>query len=130
MRVDIIPVARGIAKTLEPVFRVTYALPKAQTEASSATVVPTGGSPESRCVAALKFDVVLAAPITDFDASIEWLADKIGELSATLDMDPTCGGACTGVRVESWGEFYTASIGAGADAVCIRVTLSETNATE
>ena len=130
MIVGVLQVAAGIKAALDPHFGIVYRLPPAQTEASSATVVPTGGSPESRSAAALKFDVVLVANLADFEAALAWLADGIGLVSDALTADPTCGGTCTGIRVASWGEFYLATIGGGADALAVRITLSETNPTE
>jgi len=132
VRTGIVQVARGLAATIRTsaYFAIVYDLPSAQPEARSATIVPSGGKPESRYVSALTNDVLLVAPISDFESALEWLSDGVEAVSVAIDADPTCGGTCTGVRIASWAEFHTVTIGGGADALAIRITLSETNPTE
>lgn len=129
MRVAVKSVADGIAAALDATgeFAVTYALPSPHTEAQSATVLPTGGRPEVPCTAALRFDVVLTADPSDVAEAFAWLMDRVSSVTDALAADPTCGGTCTGVAVESWGSVEMVSIGGGADALSLRVTLTETN---
>lgn len=132
MTVDIVRVAQGIADVLADTneFEVVYSLPPPQTESRSATVLPTGGQPDSYCHAALRNDIILVSAPTDFSAAVGWLADRVDTVRDALDADPTCGGVCDGVGVASWGEFYTTTAGGGVDVLALRITLSETKAEE
>ena len=132
MRINIKSVAAGIAAAIGASnhFDVVYSLPSPQPVASSATVIPSGGAPTNRCVAALKHDVLIVAASSNFETALDWLTDGVAAVSDALDADPTCGGVCNGVRVASWAEVHMVNIGGGADALAIRITLSETNPTK
>lgn len=131
MIVGAVGVAKGIGAAVRASnrFSVVYDLPAAQVETNSVTVLPTGGSPDSPCSAALTFDLEAVAAPSDWATAFGWLTDAVGWIADALSADPSCGGSCSGVSVASWGQVFLTSIGGGADALAIRVTLTPTNAT-
>ena len=130
MKVRLGQVARGIANAVEAgrYFETVHPTPDPSAGAYSAVVVMTGGTAQTYTQAALQFDVVLSAPLTDFLASLDWLSEGIEAVGEALRADPRCQGSCTGVSVASWGEVYTSNL-SGGDVLAVRVTLTPTYAT-
>ena len=130
MKVGIGKVARGIADALTRggYFTAVYPTPNPGAAPFSAMVVMAGGTAQTYSAAALRFDVVLHAPLTDYLASLDWISEGIEAVGAALKADPKCGGACTGVTVESFAEVYSATLN-GVDVLAVLVRLSPTYAT-
>lgn len=122
-------VAAGIGTALRNTgrFKVVYDLPSPQPEAGSATVVPSGGDTGAEHFVELRFTVTVAVSMSDFTAGLAWLYAAPDAVRAALLPDPSCGGVCSAVHVQSWGAAYVTSA-AGVDLLALDITLTPTYA--
>ncbi len=125
-----VTLASAIADTLSgsSFFSAVYPLPNPQPESQSASVVPAGGELSTATKSALSFVVTVVVSPLDYSAALGWLYQAAEEVSKALAADPTCGGACSGVRVAKWERAYLTSIIGGSDALALDVTLTPTYA--
>lgn len=123
-------VAAGIGTALRDTgrFKVVYDLPSPQPEAGSATVVPSGGNAGVAHLDELQYTVTVATSANDFTAGLEWLFDCPPVVRDALEADPSCGGVCSAVHLQSWGQAYLTSM-AGVDMLALDITLTPTYAT-
>lgn len=125
----VITVAAGIAATLRASseFAVVYDLPSPQPESKSATVVPSGGDSGVAHHDELRFTITVAVSPNDFTAGLSWLFSAPEIVRDILEGDPSCGGVCSAVHMQSWGSAYVSSM-AGVDLLALDITLTPTYA--
>jgi len=91
-------------------FAEVYDFPPAITLVQSATILPTGGEPETWDETALRFDVILVASTGDYPQALDWLSSAISTVNETLG-------------ITGWGETYLTTAN-GSDVLAVRVTLT------